>query len=151
MSDTPKAAAADAQLILQLYDLRREPEMRKARSFMAQQFWPRSADDVLALMNSFPGQENAWMRQVIGYWDMAAALVLHGALDRELFLDASGGEMYFVFAKVSPYLAEVRQKSGQAGMLGNIERVLTETEAGKTRLASVVARIKSMAASFAKK
>lgn len=150
MSDT-KATTADGQLILQLYDLRREAEMRKARQFMSAQFWPQSADDILALMNSFPSQENAWMRQVIGYWDMAAALVLHGAIDRDLFLDASGGEMYFMFAKVSPYLAEVRQKSGQAGMLGNIEKVLTATEAGKTRLAGTEARLKAMAANFAKK
>lgn len=150
MSDT-KATTADGQLILQLYDLRREAEMRKARQFMSAQFWPQSADDILALMNSFPSRENAWMRQVIGYWDMAAALVLHGAIDRDLFLDASGGEMYFMFAKVSPYLAEVRQKSGQAGMLGNIEKVLTATEAGKTRLAGTEARLKAMAANFAKK
>ncbi len=151
MSDTPKATAADAQLILQLYDLRREPEMRKARTYMATQFWPQCADDVLALMNSFPGQENAWMRQVIGYWDMAAALVLHGAIDRDLFVDASGGEMYFVFAKISPFLAEVREKSGQPGMLGNIEKVLTATDAGKQRLAMVEKRVQGMAANFAKK
>ena len=151
MSETPKVTAADAQVILQLYDLRREPEMRKARNFITTQFWPQSADDVLALINSFPGQENAWFRQVIGYWDMAVALVLHGALNRELFIDASGGEMYFMFAKLNPYLAEVREKSGMPNMLGHIEKLLTETEAGKQRLTMVEARVKQMGAGFAKK
>ena len=151
MSEANKPTAADAQLILQLYDLRREAEMRKARSYIGTEFWPQSADDILALMNSFPGQENAWFRQVVGYWDMAAALVQHGTINADLFLAASGGEMYFMFAKVSPYLAEVREKSGQPNMLGNIEKLLTSNDAGKQRLAAVEARVKSMGAGFAKK
>ena len=80
-----KATAHDAQVVMQLYDLRREAEMRKARNWFLVEFWPRSADDVLKVANAFPSQENAWMRQVGGYWDMAAALVLQGAVSEELF------------------------------------------------------------------
>src|SRR5271157_3014902 len=100
-----KATPHDANLVLKLYDLRREAEMRKARSWFVAEFWPQSADDVLQVANAFPSQENAWLRQVGGYWDMAAALVLHGALNEELFLQPGiSGEMFFLFAKLYPFL-----------------------------------------------
>jgi len=71
----PKSATpADAQVILQLYDLRREAEMRKARSWWFVSFWPQSADDFMKVVNEVGMPENAWLRQVIGYWDLAAAL-----------------------------------------------------------------------------
>ena len=71
-----KATAHDAKLILKLYDLRREAEMRKARNWFGAEFWPQSADEVMKVVNAFPSQENAWLRQVGGYWEMAASLVL---------------------------------------------------------------------------
>ena len=74
-----KATAEDARLVLKLYDLRREAEMRKARHFMTAEFWPKDADEFIKVANALGTQENAWLRQVGGYWDMAAALVLHGA------------------------------------------------------------------------
>ena len=70
----------DAELILKLYDLRREPVMREARKFIAG-FSPKSVDDLLAVANT-PGTQNAYLRQVYGYWEMAAAFVVHGALPR---------------------------------------------------------------------
>jgi hypothetical protein len=72
-----KATAADAQLIMQLYDLRREAEMRKARNWWVTAFWPESADDVMKIVGAMGTQENNWMRQVGGYWNMAASFVLH--------------------------------------------------------------------------
>src|ERR1700676_1561166 len=91
-----KATAADAELILKLYDLRREAEMRKARHWWTTTFWPQTADDVLKISSNMGGQENNWFRQVSGYWSMAASLVEHGALDRDLFLEPSfSGEMFF--------------------------------------------------------
>ena len=71
---------ADAQVILQLYDLRREAEMRKARSWWFVSFWPQSADDFMKVVNEVGMPENAWLRQVIGYWDLAAALALSGVV-----------------------------------------------------------------------
>ncbi|HLB90972.1 MAG TPA: hypothetical protein VJK27_01450, partial [Terriglobales bacterium] len=71
-----KATAQDAEVILKLYDLRREAEMRKARHWFVAEFWPESADDFLKVANAFPSQENSWIRQVGSYWDMAASLVL---------------------------------------------------------------------------
>jgi hypothetical protein len=130
-----KATAQDAQVVMQLYDLRREPEMRKARQWMNAEFWPASADDVLQLINSFGTQENAWMRQVNGYWDMATALVLHGAVNEDLFIQPGvSGEMTFVFAKVQPFLKELRQKLNNPDLWANIEKVATGSKTARKRL-----------------
>jgi hypothetical protein len=91
-----KVTHADAQLILQLYDLRRETKMRKARNWVATQFWPQSADDYIKVASAVGTPKNAWLRQVTSYWDMVAAFVLHGALNEELFFAPGvGNEMRF--------------------------------------------------------
>ena len=113
-----KATAHDAQLILKLYDLRREAEMRKARHWFVVEFWPQSADDFLKVVNAFPSQENTWLRQVGSYWDMAASLVLQGALHEELFVQPGcSGEMFFIFAKIHPFLKEMRAEDEQSRRL----------------------------------
>jgi hypothetical protein len=90
--DVPKKPTAeDAQIIMRLYDLRREPEMRKARAWFAG-FWPKDAHEIIRVINGADPQENAWFRQVTGYWEMAASFVLRGVLSEELFFD-SGGEL----------------------------------------------------------
>jgi hypothetical protein len=130
-----KATAHDAQVVMQLYDLRREAEMRKARHWFTAEFWPQNADEVMKVASAFPGQENAWMRQVGGYWDMAAALVLHGAVNEELFLQPGiSGEMFFIFAKVRPFLKEVRQKMNNPNVFANIEKVATGSKLARKRL-----------------
>jgi hypothetical protein len=148
---TRKATAAEAELVLKLYDLRREPEMRKARNWMLVEFWPNSVDEFVKIANALGTQENAWLRQVGGYWDMAAALVLHGAINADLFLEGGiSGEMIFMYAKVQPMLKELRQKMNSPTLMGNVERVITENKAGRERLklisARVEARRKAMAA-----
>src|SRR5712692_6110795 len=75
-----KPTAADAQLLLQLYDLRREAEMRKARNWWVVTFWPRTADEFIKVATALGTQENNWLRQAGGYWDLAAALVLHATI-----------------------------------------------------------------------
>jgi hypothetical protein len=134
-----KATAHDAQVVLQLYDLRREAEMRKARNWFTTEFWPQSADDIVKVASAFPSQENAWMRQVGGYWDMAASLVLQGALHEELFLQPGiSGEMFFIFAKVYPFLKEVRQKMNSPEAFVNIEKVATGSKTARKRLARLL-------------
>ena len=133
-----KATAQDAQVVMQLYDLRREAEIRKARNWWTAEFWPQSADDVLKVVNAFPSQENAWLRQVGGYWDMAASLVLTGAVNEELFLSPGvSGEMFFLFAKIQPFLKEVREKMGNPDVFKNIETVATRSKLAKKRLERV--------------
>ncbi len=125
------ASPADAQVILQLYDLRRDDEMRRARHFVSAEFWPENAEDVLRVIRAYPSQENAYLRQVTTYWEMAASFVMRGALNEELFYDNTG-EMYCVFAKFEPYLAELRQKLPY--FLVTVETVINRTPQGRARL-----------------
>jgi hypothetical protein len=140
-----KPTAADAQLILQLYDLRREAEMRKARSWWFTGFWPRSADDYMKIMSTPGTTENNWLRQVTGYWSMAASFVLHGALNADLFLQpAVSGEMFVVFAKVHPFLKDLRQRSGDPHMFGTIEKVIMSSKYGRERFKFMLKRVEVM-------
>lgn len=134
-----KATAQDAQLILKLYDLRREPEMRKARHWFTVEFWPQDADEFLKVANSFPSQENAWLRQVGGYWDMAASFVLQGALNEELFLQPGcSGEMFFLLGKIYPFLKEFREKVNNPEAFVSMEKVATGSKTGRKRLERMV-------------
>ena len=130
-----KPDAADAELILKLYELRREAELRKARNWWLVTFWPESADDVMKLAADLGSQENNWLRQVTGYWELAASFVVRGVLNQDLFLEGScSGEMFFLFAKVSPFIKELREKLNAPGMFGNVEKVIMSTKAGRERL-----------------
>jgi hypothetical protein len=146
-----KATPHDANLVLKLYDLRREAEMRKARSWFGAEFWPQSAADVLKVVNAFPSQENAWMRQVGGYWDMAASLVLHGALNEELFLQPGiSGEMFFIFAKIHPFLKEMREKMNNPEAFANVEKVATGSKLARKRLERVSKNVENRRKALAK-
>jgi hypothetical protein len=137
-----KATPKDAELIMQLYDLRREPEMRKARNWWMTQFWPVNADDFVKIAMTMGSQENNWLRQVGGYWSMAAAFVLNGALNPDLFLQpAVSGEMYFLFAKIYPFRKELREKLGDPHFMVNIEKVITGSKFGRDRLDFTLKRI----------
>jgi hypothetical protein len=147
-----KPTASDAQLILQLYDLRREPEMRKARHWWVVEFWPRSADDFMKVASAMGSQENNWLRQVGGYWNMVAALVLQGALNEQLFLrPAVSGEMFFIFAKIHPFIKELREKLGDPEASGDIERVIMRTKWGRERLKFIVKRVEGLRERMEKK
>ena len=89
------ATAQDAELILKLYELRREARMREARNWVMHEFNPKNLEELLAVQRDFGSNENQMWRQVIGYWEMAAALVLHGTLDRELFFDSVARTSFF--------------------------------------------------------
>lgn len=139
-----KVSASDAELILKLYDLRREPEMRKARNWVLMEFWPKNADEFVNMANAMGTQENAWLRQVGGYWDMAAAMVMHGAINADLFLESGvSGEMVFLYAKLQPFLKEARKKLNSPALMGNVERVILENKFGRERLKVVSARVES--------
>ncbi|MBV9483198.1 MAG: hypothetical protein JO249_20995 [Acidobacteria bacterium] len=153
---TSQATANDADMILKLYDLRREAEMRKARNWWLVTFWPERAEDVYKVGMAMGTAENNWLRQVAGYWEMAASLVNHGTLNEALFLEpAFSGEMFFIFAKVRPFLQELREKFESPTMWQNIEQVIQRSEKGRTTLKQfeerVAARRKAMAQEKGKK
>jgi hypothetical protein len=152
-----KATPADAEVIIKLYDLRREAEMRKARNWWLVTFWPESVDDVYKIGMAFGSQENNWLRQVGGYWEMAASMVLHGAVSEELFMEPSFcGEMFFIFSKVNPFLKELREKFNSPTMFANVEQLINRTQKGRDTLKvfeeRIAARRKAMkeSASMAK-
>jgi hypothetical protein len=136
------ATAADAELVLKLYELRREPLMRRARDFVAG-FWPQSVDEILTLAQAFGTEQNAFMRQVFSYWEMAASLVLRGTLHEDLFLD-NAGEMIFVYAKVRPFLAEIRSRMGAPEFFHNVEQLLEQSERGRKTLKATEERVQSI-------
>jgi hypothetical protein len=120
MAKGKKATAHDAQTLMQLYDLRRDPVMRAARKFMVSEFWPQNYDELKALMMEFGTERNAWARQCLTYWDMAAAMVLQGAIHEDLFF-AANGEPYFIYAKYGQYLEQLRQEYISPEFLLNLE------------------------------
>ncbi|MGD0732571.1 MAG: hypothetical protein ABR956_15020 [Terracidiphilus sp.] len=104
------ATPADAEIILKLYQLRTEAVMREARAWITGEFWPASADEYFAVASSPADPHNAWLRQVLTYWEMAAAMVLHGAVSAELFVDCNA-EGFFLLAKFAPILEAIRERN----------------------------------------
>jgi hypothetical protein len=146
-----KPTADDARLILELYDLRREAEMRKARNWWLVTFWPQTADEFIKIASSLGTQENNWLRQVGGYWDMAAAMVLHGAIHPDLFLEGGvSGEMFFIYAKIQPILKDLRETMQSPGLFSNVEKVIMGSKAGRERLKTVTARVEARRKAMAK-
>ena len=123
--------AESAELILKLYDLRREAKMREARSWIIG-FFPETAQDVVKAMIDV--ETSAYYRMVVSYWDMAASFVNHGAIDEEMFND-SAGEHIVVFSKIEPFLSELREMTGNPNMLGNLEKLIMRQPDAKDKLA----------------
>lgn len=118
----------DAELVLRLYDLRREPLMRDSRRFMTAEFWPKTAEELLAVTKpDHPG--NAASRQVIGYWEMAFGLARHGIVNPD-YLAEHSGEGFFILAKVYPWLTEWRAASSPRAFR-NAEWIATHCDEGK--------------------
>lgn len=105
------ATAADAELVLRLYGLRQEETLRKARKFLGFEFNPKNVEELRAVSRASGTEENAYWRQAISYWEMAASLVLRGALDAELFLD-SNGEGLFFYAKYHHFHKDTEAQNG---------------------------------------
>ena len=103
------ATPADAEIILKLYELRRETVIRQARAWVIGEFWPKTADDYFAVALNPADPHNAYIRQVVSYWEMAAAMVLHGSVSAELFVDCNG-EGFFLMAKFAPILEDIRKR-----------------------------------------
>jgi hypothetical protein len=127
--ETMPDLVAHGQLIVKLYELRREPELRAARAWYVADFNPRSAEDVATLMRS-GFQESARYRMVTTYWEMAAALVNHGALDEALF-QAANTEHVVVLAKLEPFLADLRQLFREPTYLQELQQLVMRTPAAQ--------------------
>lgn len=109
-----------AQLNLQLFDLRREPMLREARAWFIGEFTPESIEELTSLVSD---NRNASFRMVLGYWDMAASMVTSGAIDGDAFR-AAHGEIFLTFAKIHPFLAQLREASGEPDYCKHLEAVV---------------------------
>jgi hypothetical protein len=109
------ATAADAELILRLYELRREEALRNARRFMVFDFQPKTLEELRAVSRDVKSKYNPAWRQVLSYWEMAASMVLRGAVDPDLFLDTNG-EGILIYAKFHHFHAETEKQSGNLFM-----------------------------------
>jgi hypothetical protein len=140
-----KPTIDDARLILELYDLRREAELRKARNWWLVTFWPKSADDFVNVAKAMGTEENNWLRQVGGYWSIAVSFVMNDVVSEKLFFQVSFcGEMYFIFAKLRPYLAEIRTKMNNPELFLNIEKAIMGSKMAREQFAKVEARVNTM-------
>lgn len=90
------------------------------------------------------GEKSAWFRMVVGYWDMAAALVVFEAIDQKMF-NASNGELLGVFAKVEPLLNELRQQWNVPDFLRHLEEVGRQFPNADTRLRQTRERLQASA------
>jgi hypothetical protein len=135
----------EAGLILELYTLRREETMRQARDWFFREFNPESMADFNSAMFS---AHSGHLRMVVTYWDMAAALVNHGALSLELFDDCNG-EHIGTFSKIEPLLGEIRAMIGPRFAL-NLEKLIDATPDGRKRSAMAREQMKAIRAQLAK-
>ena len=123
------ATSADAELILKLYELRREPVMREARKFVVARFDPKNEADLLAVQRGWGTQENAWWRQAVTYWEMASTLCLHGALDTELYFDANM-EVIGIYTK----FYELYKQATGADFMPQTAKLIAQTPSAQKRV-----------------
>jgi hypothetical protein len=141
------ATPADAEIILRLYELRTEAVMRQARAWVLGEFWPTTAEEYFAVAENLPDPHNAWLRQVLTYWEMAAAMVLHGAVSAELFVDCNG-EGFVLLAKFAHLLDAIRGKDPSFLIKTSelVNRFSAATQRYELMLKRVEAKRKSLAA-----
>jgi hypothetical protein len=130
----------DADLILKLYDLRREATMREARNWMFT-FNPTSAQDVV---DTLLGEHSGHYRMVISYWEMAAAMVNNGSIDEKLF-NETNGEHLFVYSKVQPVIEEIRTMFGSPEFLSNLEALVKRIPNHEETIKAMRERMKKFA------
>jgi len=130
-----------AQLVLKLFELRRDPVLREARQWFIADFHPRTFDEFAAVI---AGPRNASYRMVVGYWDMAASLVTFGAIDAEMFRVANG-EIVATFAKLEPFLARLREVSGFTEFGHHMETVVRAMPGAAARLSRQQENYRKMA------
>jgi hypothetical protein len=133
----------DADLILKLYDLRREKTMRDARNWFFT-FNPQGPQDFIDVLTS---DKSGLYRMVISYWDMACSLVNNGAIDADMFNDANG-EHVFVYAKLEPFIPALRQEMGNPKFLAHLEKAVKEIPDYEEKLANIRDRMAKIIALY---
>jgi hypothetical protein len=124
-----------AKLLLQLDRLRKQSEMRKACRGWHEKFWPDNAGDYLKIELAHGTKESHWLRQVPTYWGMATSFVLDDTLSEKAFLTAEfSREMFTMFAKVRPFLKQLRKRTDNPDFMANVERFILKSRSARKRL-----------------
>ena len=137
---------ADADLILKLYDLRREAVMREARNW----FFTFNPTTVQEYMDAMMGEHSGHLRMVVSYWDMACSLVNNGAIDEQMFNDANG-EHLFIWAKIEPIVADMRKLMNAPDAFKHYEAVVQRIPDIDKKLADMRERIKAIQSMMAER
>ena len=136
----------DAELIIKLYDLRREPVMRASRVAMFKEYWPRTDDEAVAVFK--PDHPlNAAFRQTSTYWEMVFGMAHHGIVHGD-YLAENSGEGLLLFARAYPHLAAIRA-AYNSRIFRHAEWVASETSAGRAIFEGARERVSRMLASRA--
>jgi len=115
-----KPTHEQAQLHLQVYDLRRETRLRQARDWFQQNYHAETIEDAMRI--AAPGTENGtFFGMVIGYWEQACALLNYGLLHEELFFETSG-EFFGVWELLKPVVPQFREAFSDKTLLKNLEK-----------------------------
>jgi hypothetical protein len=112
----------DALVIIKLYELRGEARMREARAWFFTSFAPKSGKEIVQLLLSGERQSASY-RMVTSHWETASSLVNNGGIDEKLFLEANS-EHLVVFAKLQPFISEIRETIGEPDYLAHLERLV---------------------------
>lgn len=134
----------DAELALRVYELRREPVMRESRSAINQKFWPRSFEDVQAVVKA-DHPLNAAYRQVGTFWEMVYGFARHGIVSPDFWME-SNGEGLLLFAKVAPYLSKIRAEISPVAFR-HAEWISRESDEGQRLLRYFTERVQKTLAS----
>jgi hypothetical protein len=122
-----------ANLLLRLYELRREPRMREAREWYFANYNPTSLEDMTKIAP--PGSPgNASMRMVISYWEMAASMVNRGLIDEEFFFENTG-EQWAVWGRIKAFVPAMRERSKNPHQYANLEKHVNRLEAWREKRA----------------
>lgn len=128
----------DANLVLRIYDLRREEVMRESRNSINRDYWPKNAEEAVEVLRQDHPLNRAY-RQTSGYWEMVYGMARHGVIHAD-FLAESNGEGLLLFARVEPYLVQIRSASNPRAFR-NAEWIAGECEMGRQIMETFRARV----------
>jgi hypothetical protein len=133
----------DADLVIKLYELRREPVMRESRSAINREFWPKTFDDVLAVRKS-DHPLNAPFRQTHTYWEMVYGMAKYGIIHPDFMMESCSEGLY-LFARMEPFVAQYREKIDERAFM-NAQWITNNSDAGKRLLEHYRRRVQQVMA-----
>ena len=132
----------DAEIVIKLYDLRREAVMRDSRHKMVMEFTPKNYDEFFAVASDMTHPHNVAFRQTVSYWEMVFGMAKNEVVNAEYLVENSGEGM-LMYAKCQPYLERYREEVSPFAFR-HAEWAATQTEMGRTYVDFMQTRMKDM-------